>query len=97
VLQRLNHVLFIIRNGSGCTYLGGMSFTCPWLCVTASSTLSPVVTTHHKSFAAALGGNVSPTDDVPLPVPCIKGDSLSIRIGQEEYVKVFFFWDFIFN
>ena len=46
-----------------------------------------VVTAPLKSFAAVLGGNNSTTDDVPLPVPCIKGDSLSIRIGQEEYVK----------
>jgi len=47
----------------------------------------PVVSAPLKSFTAALGGNNSPTDDVPLPVPCINGDSLSIRIGQEEYVK----------
>jgi len=80
-------VLFIIKNGYGCTYLGGMTFTCPWPCVAASCTPSLVVTAPPKSFASTLGGNVSPNADVPLPVPCIKGDSRSIYIGQEDYVK----------
>jgi len=41
-----------------------------------------------KSFVAVLGGTSScVADDVPLLVPCVKGDTLSIKIGQDEYSK----------
>jgi len=40
-----------------------------------------------KSFAAVLSRRSTSTDDTPLPAPCIKGDSLSITIGQAEYTK----------
>ena len=43
-------------------------------------------TTAPKSFAAALAG-VSAVDDRPYPSPCLKGDTLSIQICQEEYSK----------
>jgi len=39
-----------------------------------------------KSFAAVLDSRSS-NDDASLPVPCIKGDVLCIKIGQEEYAK----------
>jgi len=38
------------------------------------------------SFAAALAG-ITVNDDRPFPTPCIKGDALSIKICQEEYIK----------
>ena len=51
-------------------------------------TVAQVITAPPKSFAAAVGGSRSPpTEEPPYPVPCIKGDSLSIRICQDEYVK----------
>ena len=56
----------------------------------AASTSATVaqLTAPPKSFAAAVGGSRSPpTEEPPYPVPCIKGDSLSIRICQDEYVK----------
>jgi hypothetical protein len=35
-----------------------------------------------KSFAAILGGaSTCVAEDVPFPVPCLKGDTLSIKIG----------------
>jgi len=37
-----------------------------------------------KSLAAALACQ-NTIDDRPFPIPCIKGDALSICIGQEEY------------
>jgi len=41
-----------------------------------------------KSFAAVLGGAMSaPSEEAPYPVPCLKGDALSIKIGQDEYSK----------
>jgi len=46
-----------------------------------------LVTVPNKFFAAVLGGRSSPHDDTPLPIPCIKGDTLCIKIGQEEYTK----------
>jgi hypothetical protein len=51
-------------------------------------TAAPVImnSAANKSFAAALAG-VSAVDDRPYPSPCIKGDTLSIKIGQEEYRK----------
>jgi len=58
---------------------------------TAAASTSAIVaqlTAPPKSFAAAVGGSCSPpTEEPPYPVPCIKGDSLSIRICQDEYVK----------
>jgi len=45
---------------------------------------SQIVMVPHKFFTAALGGRGSPPDDAPLPVPCIKGNALCIKIGQEE-------------
>jgi hypothetical protein len=38
------------------------------------------------SFASALAG-ANHNDELPFPAPCIKGDALSIKIGQEEYQK----------
>jgi len=73
-----------------------MAFTCPWPCVSdtapsASATVQSVsaamvqpISATTKSFAAALGGP-KVIDDRPLPTPCIKGDTLSIKIYQEEY------------
>jgi len=53
--------------------------------VQSAATVQPV-SAPTQSFAAALeGANV--TDDRPLPSPCIKGDSLSIKICQDEYHK----------
>ena len=47
-----------------------------------------LITAPPKSFAAAVRGTRSPPVDEPLfPVPCIKGDSLSIRICHNEYAK----------
>jgi len=45
-----------------------------------------IINVPKKSFAAVLDGR-SPTNDTPLPIPCIKGDTLCIKIGQEEYTK----------
>lgn len=46
------------------------------------------VTPLTKSFVAVLGGTSSSVvDDTPLPTPCLKGDTLSIKIGQDEYTK----------
>jgi len=46
------------------------------------------VTPLPKSFVAVLGGtSSSAVDDTPLPTPCLKGDTLSIKIGQDEYTK----------
>jgi len=63
-----------------------MAYTCPWPCVsdTAPSALVQAQAIPTKSFAAALACQ-STIDDRPFPIPCIKGDALSIRIGQEEY------------
>jgi len=65
-----------------------MAYKCPWPCVsdTAHSAMvqAQVQAVPTKSFAAALAGQ-NTIDDRPLPTPCIKGDTLSIRIGQEEY------------
>jgi hypothetical protein len=49
---------------------------------------APVLTTSATpiSFAAALTG-ASAVVDRPYPSPCIKGDTLSIKICQEEYSK----------
>lgn len=49
----------------------------------SSSSSSPV---HHKTFARALSNSF----DIPLsqlPRPCIKGDSISIKISEDEYMK----------
>ena len=40
-----------------------------------------------KSFAVAIGGRSSTTDETPLMVPCVKGDALCIHIGHKEYKK----------
>jgi len=65
-----------------------MAYTCPWSSV--SDTVSSAIVQAHavppKSFAAALAGQNS-NDDRPFPTPCIKGDALSIRIGQNEYQR----------
>jgi len=54
----------------------------------ATDTVAQVITAPPKSFAAAVGCSRSPpTEEHPYPVPFIKGDSLSIRICQDEYVK----------
>ena len=63
-----------------------MAYTCPWPCVsdtvTSAMVQAPIVPP--KSFVAALAcRNVD--NDSPLPTPCIKGDALSIKIGQDEY------------
>lgn len=66
-----------------------MAYTCPWPCVsdTVNSTLVTATVVSTKSFAAALGGKNSTIDTDPLSTPCIKGDALSIRIGQDEYQR----------
>jgi len=46
---------------------------------------SQIVTIPHESFAATLGRRGSLLEDTPLLTPCIKGDALCIKIGQEEY------------
>jgi hypothetical protein len=73
-----------------------MAYTCQWPCVSdAAPSLSktvqsaaPVISNSAApmSFAAALAG-ASASDDSPYPSPCIKGDTLSIKINQEEYRK----------
>ncbi|KEH17480.1 DUF4283 domain protein [Medicago truncatula] len=55
--------------------------------IAAASATVAQLTAPPKSFAAAVGDSRSPTEVPPYPVPCIKGDSLSIRICQDEYVK----------
>jgi len=56
--------------------------------VSAVSDSPQLITVPLKSFAATLGGHCSsPLEEAPYPVPCIKGDALSIRIGQDEYSK----------
>ena len=46
------------------------------------------VTPLPKSFATVLRGtSYSVVNDTPLPTPCLKGDTLSIKIGQDEYTK----------
>ena len=73
-----------------------MAYTCLWPCVSdvapsvsavvqSAATVQPV-SAPTQSFAAALAG-ASVTDDRPFPFPCIKGDSLSIKICQDEYHK----------
>ena len=53
-----------------------------------SVTAAQLITAPPKSFAAVVGGFRSPpAEEPPYLVPCIKGDSLSIRICQDEYVK----------
>jgi len=53
-----------------------------------SVTTEQLITAPPKSFDAVVGGfRSSPVEEAPYPVPCIKGDSLSIRIGQDDYVK----------
>jgi hypothetical protein len=63
-----------------------MAYTCPWPCVfdTVSTTIVQAQAPPSKSFAAALTGQNS-NDDRPFPTPYIKGDALSIQIGQDEY------------
>lgn len=65
-----------------------MAYTCPWLCLfdTISSAIVQAQVVPPKSFAAALAGQNS-NDDRPFPTLCIKGDALSIRIGQDEYQR----------
>jgi hypothetical protein len=73
-----------------------MAYTCQWPCVSDSAmsrttmvhSAAPVQTSSAApiSFAAALTG-ASVVDDRPYPSPCIKGDTLSIKISQEEYSK----------
>jgi len=65
-----------------------MTYTCPWLCVsdTAPSAMVQSQALPTKTFAAALTGQAK-NDDSPFRTPCIKGDALSIRIGQDEYQR----------
>jgi hypothetical protein len=72
-----------------------MAFECQWPCVSDSYPSTALVRStpamqaapaQTLSFAAALAGSAV-SDDVPFPTPCIKGDALSIKIGQEEYHK----------
>jgi hypothetical protein len=63
-------------------------FVCSWPCVAEEIHPKPnkPVYTAAVSFAQALCGSVT-TIDEQLPVPVIKGDSLSIKISQEDYEK----------
>lgn len=48
----------------------------------------PSHNTMPPSFAAVLGGAMSaPLEEAPYSVPCLKGDALSIKIGQDDYSK----------
>jgi hypothetical protein len=49
-------------------------------------TPTPQVPRPAISFASALAGTNN-NDELPYPAPCIKGDALSIKIGQDEYQK----------
>jgi len=63
-----------------------MAYTCHWPCVsdTVTSAIVQASTVPPKTFAAALSGH-NVNNDSPLPLPCIKGDALNIKIGQDEY------------
>jgi len=76
-----------------------MAYMCYWSCVSktlptpisiamapvqpvsASTNVQPTMT-----FVAALVGQ-KVVDDIPFPTPCLKGDTLSIKICQEEYQR----------
>ena len=60
-----------------------MAYTCLQPCV---SEAAPSVSAPTQSFAAALAG-ANVIDDKPFPSLYIKGDSLSIKIFQDEYHK----------
>lgn len=60
---------------------------CPWGFLALDSSLSsspPPV--QHKSFAQALNSSFDISLS-QLPRPCVKGDSISIKISEEEYQK----------
>jgi hypothetical protein len=63
-------------------------FVCPWPCV-ASSSPEPIVVPNvvsTRSFAQALVGVGKVGVDVsPLPKPCLKGNSFSIKISEAVY------------
>ena len=64
----------------------------PSISVVRSALAAPVtdqtVPPPPKSFAAILGGaSTCVAEDVPFPVPFLKGDTLSIKIGQDEDSK----------
>ena len=85
----IHHILILFANKDFLkqTELAALVTISPYA-QTRISTSSQIVTTPHKSFAVELGGNrSSPSDEAPFLVPCIKGDALCIRIGQEEYSK----------
>ncbi|KAK2440164.1 hypothetical protein QL285_011606 [Trifolium repens] len=62
-------------------------FICPWVCL-ASSPLKPSLATpsvvSKRSFAQALLNKVDVSLS-QLPKPCLKGNSLSIKISEEVY------------
>jgi len=76
------------NTGKGPCAASTMAFVCPWPCV--SDCPQPIqkkkVQPTTVSFVQALCGSVTTIDD-QLPLPVIKGDSLSIKFSQEEYEK----------
>jgi hypothetical protein len=62
-----------------------MGFTCPWPCV-SDATVPPTAQQQQQSFAQVLSP-VTMADNVPLPLPTIRGDNLSICITEDVYIK----------
>ncbi|MCI49244.1 hypothetical protein A2U01_0070488, partial [Trifolium medium] len=62
-------------------------FVCPWACLAASSpkpSVAPKYVVGNRSFAQALLNKVD-VSLTQLPKPCLKGNSLSIKISEEAY------------
>jgi len=81
--------MFMNENtGKGPCAASSMAFVCPWPCV--ADGLEPIpkkqVQPATVSFVQALCGSLT-TIDEQLPLPVIKGDSLSIKISKEDYEK----------
>lgn len=81
--------MFMTENtGKGPCAASSMAFVCSWPYV--ADGLQPIpkkqVQPATISFVLALCGSLT-TIDEQLPLPVIKGDSLSIKISQEDYEK----------
>lgn len=66
--------------------MAGAAAVCPWKCLDPSPPSPSQPLAQKKTFAQALHAAI----DVPLsqlPRPCIKGDSVSIKISENEYIK----------